>query len=242
MAAKRKAPKKPKGIPKNTNAARAPTPRKNTVSSNANTPIPNHPWIGLSAAARRDLDLQNYGFKNSKVPSVLPVLKLPRLKLPNRRSFVQRFMDLMQNKIFALREYFLPEVKNLIWHNIDKTKRAKSEQSMLAEAANPNGLLAVSYRAQDCIRLILCYVALFAMEDKWEDTNGVLGGNDEYRKAERAINLINRNAIWEKLRLEIADQLPGNDKGTREQRAEFVLQGALRLAGEGDHAEETGEM
>ncbi|KAL1593260.1 hypothetical protein SLS60_010868 [Paraconiothyrium brasiliense] len=241
MASKRKATKKTKGTTKNMKAARAPTRGKNTasqtVNGNANTPVPDHPWISLSTAARRDLNLQNYGFKNTKVPSILPVLKASRSKLPNRRTFIEPFLRLMQNKIFALREYFLPEVKDLIWYNIDKHKRTKSELLLLAEAANSNGLLAVSYRAQDCIRLILCYAALFAMEDKLVDFM-----NEEYHKAERAINLINRSAIWEKLRLEIADQLPGKDKATREQRAEFVLQGALRLACEDAPTEGTAGM
>ena len=127
---------------------------RTTVHGNANTPFPEHPFIGLTEVERIDQDLQDYGFENTKLPKITPVLGFPRRKLPEKGVVVQKLMALMLNKIFHLREYFLPEVKNLIWDGVDRDKRSKSELAMLAEAANPKGLLTVSHGAQDCICLL----------------------------------------------------------------------------------------
>lgn len=180
--------------------------------------------MGLSTAEKIILDLQYYGFKNVKVPVATPVLKLPRQKLPDDRIIVRKFMLLMQNKIVLLRKYFLPEVQNLMWRGIDKLKRSKSELAMLAEAAKPKKLVVVSYLAQDCIRLILTYGALFTLEDRLYDKEE----RDGYFKAEREANLKYRDHLWGRLRTEIAEQLPG-DKKKSEKRAEMILVRTMRL-------------
>ena len=127
-------------------------------------------------------------------------------------------MDLMQNKIFYLREHFVVEAKALMWRGEDKKRTTPSERAMLAEAADEGKLLVVSKAAQDCIRLVLCYDALFVMEGKRDDS-------------ERKMNEYNRGMVWEILRGEIAEQLPG-DKRMRERRAEMVLHGAFDLVDE----------
>jgi hypothetical protein len=72
------------------------------------------------------------------------------------------------------------------------------------------------------------------MEDRW----GVEGENEGLKEADRQTNLVNRAGLWEMLREEIAEQLPG-DKELREERAEEVLQRVLRLEGEGGGRGET---
>ncbi|KAF1966017.1 hypothetical protein BU23DRAFT_603818 [Bimuria novae-zelandiae CBS 107.79] len=237
--AKRKPANKPKGILKKAGAVPVPAQRRvslqllqNTRTSashgNANTPVLEKPLVGLTEEQKIELDLRDHGFKNIKLPTIPPDIRLPHPKLPNNDSFVEVIMDLMQNKLFYLREYFVTEAKDLMWRGVDKKKRTPSEEAMLDEAAEKKKLLMVSHRAQDCLRLILYYEALFEKEDKDIAAGRDGAQDDKYFRREREMNVLNRGATWDKLVLEIAEQLPGN-KSTREQRAEKVLHGVLDL-------------
>ncbi|KAK3202577.1 hypothetical protein GRF29_154g37055 [Pseudopithomyces chartarum] len=220
--AKRRVVKKPKTVFRTTKAKVRKTAAQSrannngvVVHGNAATPLPPHPFRELSPSELIDLDLRNHGFNHLQHSPLPPRIQPPRRKLPKTTIFATKAMDLMQNKIFHLREHFVVEAKALMWRGEDKKRTTPSECAMLAEAADEGKLLVVSKAAQDCIRLVLCYDALFVMEGKREDR-------------ERKMNEYNRGMVWEILRGEIAEQLPG-DKRMRERRAEKVLHGALDL-------------
>lgn len=164
------------------------------------------------------------------------ILRFPRPKFFDNPATVAPFMRIMTNKLFHLRNYFLPEVKALIWRNIDRGPRTVSETALLAELAKGvnRGRLGVSYLAQDCVRLILYYAALFEMEDKARAK-----GEEGYTKGAREAELKCRGEVWEKLRVEIGEQLPG-DKKVRGERAEAVLKKVFRLASEEEGEEVVG--
>ncbi|KAF2451688.1 hypothetical protein P171DRAFT_438378 [Karstenula rhodostoma CBS 690.94] len=250
MAPKRKAPKKKTA---KTARSRAPTtPHKKTVQppapGNASTPSHPHPYTHLSFSARRTLDATDYGFKNTPIPATtttLPRLRLLRpttTNLPDNPATVTPLMQIMQNKLFHVREYFLPEVKALIWGRTDRGPRTASEKALLAEAARGigrggvGGGLGISPCAVDCVRLILCCAVIFEMEDR--EGKGK-GGEEGFRVEERKADLEFRAEVWEKLRREIGEQLPG-DRKVREERAEVVLRKVFRLACEEDGSEVVG--
>lgn len=110
-------------------------------------------------------------------------------------------MGLIEDKLVLLREYFLPEVKALMCDGEDRGPRTPIELAMLAEAAN-NGILFVSFGAQGCIRLTLCYDVLIEKE-------GVDDGTKEaHWSADRMRNLVNRTILRNVLKQEILEQMP----------------------------------
>ncbi|KAL5387085.1 hypothetical protein DPSP01_003695 [Paraphaeosphaeria sporulosa] len=239
-AAKRKASKnKTAKTPRVRKARSSTAPRKKATPGNANTPIQDHPYAHLPFSVRRDLDATNYGFKKIKAPTALPSLYVRRSprKIPDPHpAIVPHLMQLMQNKLFLVREYFLPEVKALMWEGKDRGPRTASEAALLdvvAKGTVRGGAgLAVSYRAQDCVRLVLCYAALFAKEDE-----NMKDGEEGVTVEERKADLQYRGIVWGWLKEEIGAQLPG-DRKVREERAEEVLKKVFRLASE----EEGGEV
>ena len=74
-------------------------------------------------------------------------------------------MDLMQIKLSLLRTHFAVEAQDLLCRGVDKKRVSSGEQAMLDEAADPGALLSVSRAAQDCLRLVVYYDAMFAVED-----------------------------------------------------------------------------
>ncbi|KAL5417184.1 hypothetical protein PMIN03_001804 [Paraphaeosphaeria minitans] len=231
-AAKRKAPKKKAAkTARNRRPRDSKTPSKKAPTAapapgNANTPLLDHPYAHLPFSTRRSLDATNHGFNHIKpapAPLTLHLRRLTRYIPDPHPALVPHLMQLMQNKLFLVRQYFLPEAKALMWAGADRGPRTASEKVVLEEFARGTGRggagVGVSYRAQDCVRLVLYYAALFAKED---------GEGEGVAVEERGEDLRYRGIVWGWLREEIGGQLPGS-KAVREGRAEVVMERVFGL-------------